>query len=54
MATEGTYLLEREEQWRESVGKRCICCRQKLSYSEYQDFGGLCLACVSATEPDSK
>jgi hypothetical protein len=35
--------IEREEQWREAVGKRCICCRQKLPNSEYLDLGGLCL-----------
>lgn len=52
MAREGNVLLEREEQWSDSVPKRCRCCRQKLTYSEYSDLGGICLACVNATDPD--
>jgi hypothetical protein len=52
MANEGNQILESEERWHEFAGKRCTCCQQKLTYSEYQDLGGLCLACVAATDPD--
>ena len=53
MGYEKDTLIEKEDNWHEYArrsGKRCAFCSGVLTYAEYTDLGGKCIACASATD----
>jgi hypothetical protein len=54
MGYEKEQQIKQQDNWLRYAslsGKRCAFCNNVLTYEEYTDLSGKCLACANATDP---